>query len=410
MHIALVSPEFPPSTNWGGIATFNYNLVNIIRDLGYTVTIFSLSDNNFHLEHKNIIFRKIEFKTSNKILNFLYYNLMSLLIRSLLKSIFPETCQIIKWNFFATLEICSYLKQNSSKIDVFYTTDYRSPGLLPRIAFRNTKWIQHIHGPQLLFNRYTRKSLDKKIQRYIELFDFHTFNTNVKRISHSNQIISLMKSIGINLDYIPPILPDYGHDGTENTTNKLKIDANPLDLNKLVYFGRVEHRKGVDILLKAYLKLSKKYPKLELHIIGNDSRDFGPNNNLSLTEHIKPSNKNIFFYPYISHKNSLERLLYSLNGVIVLPSRFEPFGYTIVESMLNNFVVLTTSNQENLISDSKNGFTCASNEIALVTKLKEILSSDASVLTDIMSEARNSLAKKYIKQKALDSYKKLFIN
>lgn len=102
--------------------------------------------------------------------------------------------------------------------------------------------------------------------------------------------------------------------------NELNI---PDDKFIIGYFGRLDFKeKGIDILLEAFLNLSKVDKNIFLLLIGNGAdeikvRSFITQNKLNVK--VINSQEDIFNY-------------YQLLDIFVLPSRVEPFGIVIIEA------------------------------------------------------------------------------
>jgi len=400
MQIALISPEFPPTSNWGGIATHNLSLVYLLVDMGHKVTIFSEKDNYSFLNESSIDYVPIKYKTANKLLNKCYYNPISFSIRSILKRLFPITAKILKWNMFSFFEILHYLKKNKINVDVIFTTDYLSPSLFLRWKLSKMKWLQHIHGPQLIFSEYSNNSLDKQFQKIIELVDFKIFRTNLTRLACSKQIVEIFLTKSIPILLVPRLYPHF--EEKKNNASKLK-ELRAINKKSIIYYGRVEYRKGVDVLVKAFTKLHFIDSEFELHIIGNDSHDFGRMRNQPLLSQIK-NHPAIYLYPFNSDKKALENLLSLLNGIIVIPSRFEPMGYAIIESMQQGRVVVTTANKEEIITDNVSGYISELDSNSLHKKLLEISKLPDKQIERVRTNAILAIAQ----QNSLHEAKKLY--
>jgi glycosyltransferase involved in cell wall biosynthesis/GT2 family glycosyltransferase len=109
---------------------------------------------------------------------------------------------------------------------------------------------------------------------------------------------------------------------------------------KLISVGRLEKRKGTDILVKTILpKLLTEFPDLEMHIVGKDNAEwdgFRKENGCTYTEYIATQysmylNKSVHVYGYVSDAE-LDRLYESADAVLAL-SRYESFGLLYVEAM-----------------------------------------------------------------------------
>jgi glycosyltransferase involved in cell wall biosynthesis len=113
--------------------------------------------------------------------------------------------------------------------------------------------------------------------------------------------------------------------------------------------GRLHAAKGFDVLIKAYARVIAAFPTWRLLLIGK-----GPERaalielcaDLNLRERVE------FLEPMRDVESWMARA-----GVVVLPSRFEAFGNTVLESMATGAAVISTNcpGPVSLIEDGMNG-------------------------------------------------------
>lgn len=136
--------------------------------------------------------------------------------------------------------------------------------------------------------------------------------------------------------------------------NSLEISSDKFIIG---YIGRLDFKeKGVDILLEAFLRLSKLNKYLFLFLIGNGIdenkiREFIIENNLSAK--LMNSQEDIFNY-------------FQLLNLFVLPSRVEPFGIVTIEAGIMNIPIigsnvdgiaeLIENEKDGLLFESENSF------------------------------------------------------
>ena len=108
------------------------------------------------------------------------------------------------------------------------------------------------------------------------------------------------------------------------------------NFSDLLYFGRIEREKGIDILLKSFANMHQKFPGLKLHIIGEG-------NYMDVSKSICKELgmiKKVFFYGW-KEKNEVQKFMEGCD-LCVLPSRIESFGLTIAEAMAAGIPVIST--------------------------------------------------------------------
>lgn len=171
-------------------------------------------------------------------------------------------------------------------------------------------------------------------------------------------------SPGVNLKLFRPI-------------NKLKakevIKANP-DHKIILFVGRIEPLKGLDVLLYAIKILVQRNPKLQfcLWIVGGTwSEEVIRLNELKLLLGIHA------YVKFVGQKNRAELpYYYSSSEVVVMPSQYESFGIAGLEAMACAVPVIITdvTGISNILGKKHHPLlTSASNPILLAKKIKNLL-------------------------------------
>jgi len=150
---------------------------------------------------------------------------------------------------------------------------------------------------------------------------------------------------------------------------QMPVPTKHLPLNhkklQLLYLGYFRPEKGIDILIRATLKLPEA--AVDLHILGD-----GPEG--AALKELARSAKNIHFHDYA---NAQERAnWYSSVDMFVLPTYFDPWAHVITESLYYGTPAILTSSAgaSSIITDSKNGFVVpAGNVDALFAVLQKLL-------------------------------------
>lgn len=138
----------------------------------------------------------------------------------------------------------------------------------------------------------------------------------------------------------------------------------------VIAVGQFIHRKGVDVLLKAWAQCSEEY---ELYIIGGKPTP-------EYIELVRKLNlKNVFFEGFKT-KEELKQY-YQAADLFVLPTREDIWGLVVNEAMANGLPVITTDRCGaglELIKDGENGYIVpVEDEKALAEKMMYILEHDS---------------------------------
>jgi glycosyltransferase involved in cell wall biosynthesis len=410
INSAIITPEFPPMTNWGGLATFNLQLAYILSKLCNKVHIVTYDGtglNEKQLTQGNLTIHYIKLRTNSKLLNFLYYKFPVGIFRNPLKRIFPDLIFILDWNIFSLLYFIKL--QKTARIRVIHSSTYYSPAILIKTLFPKIKLISHLQGHLEVLNKFDKKTTESNILEKLEVLYINHFSD--KAIACSKSIMDLYLKVHLSAEnkllYIPNFL----------IIPKKQPPSTKINKYNLVFYGRIEYRKGTDILVRAFLKLAKLYPHLKLFLIGEERHNFLINKNRvsfeKLVEHLNiPADifKRIIFIPKISENNSMLNILSLINGIVVVPSRYEPFGFAIIEPMSLGLPVVASSlgGGSEIIKNGVDGFLSEPNVKSLTMVLLKVIETPDESLLKIVKMSQRKIHKNYSSKTAKTAYKKLY--
>jgi phosphatidylinositol alpha-mannosyltransferase len=243
------------------------------------------------------------------------------------------------------------------------STDFRSPSStttqvsstddnekIDAILAKEKFDILHFHEPwvPLLSRQLLQRSTSVNIA---------TFHSKVPEALMTRTVIKVVtpyiKSVMSYLHELTAVSPSGADYAASLTEDPITIIPNGIDLVKykprayrkkagdketILYIGRLERRKGVKYLLRAYRILSQDNPDLELIIAGD-----GPERERLelLSEDLKLSN--VSFLGYISEDLKLELL--SKADIFCSPAIFgESFGIVLLEAMAMRTVCVAGNN------------------------------------------------------------------
>ena len=121
--------------------------------------------------------------------------------------------------------------------------------------------------------------------------------------------------------------------------------ADPARPRRIVFAGRLEYRKGADLLLEAFARLRQDRPDLsaQLILLGRDQHweDYGGSFAAHWQERLPAATRSaVRFAGFTPHKDVLAA--FSQADVCVFPSRFEPFGMVALEAMGQGAAVIVS--------------------------------------------------------------------
>lgn len=227
---------------------------------------------------------------------------------------------------------------------------------------RNNSFDKIIVEQNLILLYFLRSK--KLYKKYIKSVYFHAHNelhstfgikkilNNIKIISISNFLKSSIlanKSLKINEKNVLILKNAIDEDFFNKTSydytlaKKFNIDKND---NVIVFVGRIDKEKGIDILLSSLLKLEKNFNffDFKLLVVGAEFSGLNYRNSFSkkirdLASHLS---SRIIFTGFVDY-NEIPKY-YKLAKLVVLPSVWnEPAGLTMLEAVSSGCCLITTN-------------------------------------------------------------------
>lgn len=176
--------------------------------------------------------------------------------------------------------------------------------------------------------------------------------------------------------------------------NYFKINQSKNVLNKIIYVGAINKRKGLINILKAIQLLKNKNIIFDLDIIG------GFTNNLykgSVEKYLHSHSikTNVKFHGWQSH-DYISKIMES-NCIFILPSNQETLPVSIAEAMAAGLVVIANDvgGISEMFIDKYSGFLYKNNAINELVKILENLYNNSTLLGEISANAKALATKLY---------------
>lgn len=146
---------------------------------------------------------------------------------------------------------------------------------------------------------------------------------------------------------------------------------------QVLFLSRIHPKKGIEVLLAAWKRVSYSHPDWSLLIVGNGEDGYVKSlkdkvNEMTLSDTVRISDP-VFGEEKIA--------LYQNSSLFVLPSYSENFGMVIAEALSCGVPVITTDNTPwEFLNETKTGWCISLNENNLAKTLEEALSIDSDTL------------------------------
>jgi len=310
MNICLVSWEYPPET-FNGIGTYTYNLSHALSDLGHKVFVVSYTrDKEREYVDRGVHVFRVGWD-----------------IRGIwrLEKFLPV--RLISYSFKVAMKLQELIELHD--IDIVEGPELRAELLWysfkPIVPF-----VIKFHSPRFLIRKLNalRSNLYEKIRDHLEK------RTALSAIQLTSPSFSLANIVAQEYR-LPP-------ESIEVIPNPIDLELFSLPYNKsedgrltILYVGRLERIKGVDVLVKAIPKVLKQLPVAEFILIGADSNTGV--GGISLKQEL---------FSFLQKYNCMDKVkfidrqerkslvkFYQNCDIFVVPSLYESFSYTCLEAM-----------------------------------------------------------------------------
>jgi len=368
----------------GGAERHLFDLGEILKKKGHQVAFFSTLYNS-------------------KIKNFAEYSDLSKR-----EGIFRDLQKIgrIFWNREASKKLEKIIKKEKPDLAHLHNIfGHLSPSIIYTLKKHNISVILTLHDYKLFYPSFTfRNSFSRNLIDFLEAI----WLKNILKIDRKIDIFiapsRFLRKIAIErgiaeekIVFVPNFIfldkfRNLGHTGA-NASGKY-----------FLYFGRLSEEKGVDLLIKTFLKFSKKNSDWKLKIAGE-----GPQK--KELEKLSRNNNKIEF---LGKRNIKElKTLIKNSFAIVLPSVWpENMPYSALESMAMSKAIIATNigGLPQLTNKKKNGvlFKCADRE-DLLKKLIWAVRNPVKI-KKMGRNARKEIVEKYNSEKYYESVMEVYKN
>ena len=173
----------------------------------------------------------------------------------------------------------------------------------------------------------------------------------------------------------------------------------------VLFVGRLEPRKGIDVLLAAVPDVIAARPDVRFTIVGDDA--LVPGEQRTQTERFRasaagPVAERVRFTGRVDDEELLR--LYARCDVLVCPSRFESFGLTLLEAMMFSkpVVAVNVGGMQYVVDDGKTGILVPPDDAKALASAIEKLASDADLRRRLGAQARQRYERHFSQQRMVE--------
>ena len=277
--------------------------------------------------------------------------------------------------------------------------------------------IIHSHGTEAQYSLIALESKYKtviSIQGLMNLYNNYINLYDKKVLVNENFVLKKGRYFGSRTawvdDYIKSVNPEAIIFKMQEAMNPVFFGEIKYNKDKNILFvGALEKRKGIDYLIEAFNKVSKKHKDYRLLLIGSGEKIY--------IENLKTQLRNfgiIDKVDFLGHKNSKEiKFYHDCSKIFVFPTLIDNSPNSVAEAMVSGLPVIASrvGGIPSMIQDYKNGILVPSrNYKVLAEKIIEIIE-DKELRNKIKINAFKKAKRRYNPKKVAEStiknYKKI---
>ena len=383
MRIVIASDIYYPMTN--GVAVFAHNLAKGLSERGHEVMVIAPSFNGkFHIDTDKETGMKTVHLTSAR---FHFYpdqinkvpEGKKIFGRKMPRLVYKHG---IWWSVNPYFEIKKVLNEFKPDVVHLQTAETIAIAIMQYVHKYNIPIVSTGHAypdnvtGQFKFLKPVKKPVDAAVRAYMASFLKHSEYATVPTEIAINGLMPKHKkrfkvtveaiSNGIDLSEFFPAKP------SEKICQKYKID---LSIPRIIYVGRVDPEKSIDVLISAFLEVVKKIPNAEFLIVGDgivkpdledQVKDLGLSSSVRFLGRIMP--------PELQE-------IYRTGDVFATASETETQGIVLIEAAATGLplIAVDAGAVSELCLNKKNGILCKPGNVKAITSAMIKLLSDKTL-------------------------------
>ena len=288
-------------------------------------------------------------------------------------NIFLKITNIFIWIF----KIRKYIKNNKDSIYLSFLT---TPNILTVLSSLNMRIIHH--GSERINPEFINLSLHWKLLRFITYSRMTTLIVQTEEIK--KKFLSFIPARRVN------VIPN----SVKNIINQKQIKKINDKKLKVLFIGRLEYQKGVDVILDSIIEIfnSKNKDDFKFEIVGNGSL-------VKLVEDTIKKN-NLSNYIKFTRGTSKPSQYMKNCHIILHASRYEGMSNVVIEGMsFGKCVISTKQASSEIITSNKDGILMESVSAVQIIKSLEKISINRVLLKKIGINAINKIKNNYSEER-----------
>ena len=317
MHLLFVTPFYKPAYTYGGPTRSIPALAEGLASLGVEVTVYTTNANG--KQNLPLDAGKPSYLDGVEVV---YFN------------------RDIPGSYFYTRQLGIACHRNANIFDAIYVASNWAYPLIPACKSAGNAKRPYIITPRTSFMQKTWKG--KFLKKWVYHYGIERRLINRAAAVHYTSDLECHESTWLNLRPSSFIVPnpvdirEFAHLPQRGTFR----EAHHISLGEkiILYLGRIEARKGLDLTLSAFAQIASDFPTSRLVLAGPDEDNYSVTlrelaAQLGIAERVQ-------FTGYLNSHQRLEA--YADSDIFILSSRSENFGMAVVEAMACGLPVIVS--------------------------------------------------------------------
>ncbi|GEP01875.1 glycosyltransferase [Methylobacterium haplocladii] len=321
--ICLLTQYYPPGSI-GGIGRYVHQLARAIAALGHQVHVLTKAQGNDSVDLEDGVW---------------VHRIAPKQIRRSREAIDAQIPQHI-WNYSATMLLVAHGVAAERPIDAVFAPIWDCEGIAflldgswPLVTSLHTTLSFYLESHSY---RLEDETFMETFARPMLALEQRLFVESPAILANSKAIIEqIEQSYGVSFDSQAIEIVAHGQEDWSAFPVQLPAPV-PDGALRLLFVGRLEERKGIDVLLEMLPALLEAHPELVVDVVGNDTLASGQGE--TYRELFETRHATQAFLPRVRFHGEVEEAellgFYKACDLFVAPSRFESFGLILLEAMV----------------------------------------------------------------------------
>jgi glycosyltransferase involved in cell wall biosynthesis len=393
LHVVIVSKEFPPFAPGGGIGTLYYYLASELLLMGHQISVIVPGENEHVFKQGNI---SVHFTPLREIA-------MSGAEPGFVRNISWSLCALTK---VAEIHACTPIDVvdsalwDSEALSLVLLPPHQRPPVVVRlvtpyaIAARINEWSPPVHTAALFVG--AERALIQCADAVVPISE--SIASSIESTYDVRRTIRWHK-IPCGIAYWPTFDVNQGYSDIPQLEG---IPRSVLESSRLVLFvGRLERRKGIDLVLQASKQFLRTDPTARLIIAGRDVEGWEPRLSSIVPDELR---SRIYMLGEVS--DATRDKLLALAYCLLFPSRYESFGLVPLEAFVHGVPVVASDSGAipEVIEDGISGLLFPEGDVSAFAGAISKLLADAELRASLSAGALQRVRVLSSRRSAIRSY------